>query len=126
MRFDQFIGTALGKDSATTDDRDTIAELCRLLHVVGREDQRFPLRLQTPEAVPDQVSGTQVQARGRLVKDNQIRIIHQRPGNQQTPLHSSRQISHTGVGATGKLHKGEQFIHPQLGRATSETVVGPE
>ena len=36
----QLVGCSEGQDAAVVDDRDPIAELVRLLHVVGREENR--------------------------------------------------------------------------------------
>ena len=69
---DQLARRALGHDLRLVHHHQPVAELLGLVHVVGRQDQRHALLLEPVEAVPEQVPRLRIEARGRLVEEQQV------------------------------------------------------
>ena len=91
VALDQLARRALGDDLRLVHDDEPVAELLGLVHVVGRQDERHAALLEPVEAVPEQVAGLRVEAGRRLVEQQQVRLVDQRPGDRQAPLHAARQ-----------------------------------
>ena len=77
---------------------------------MGRQDERYAPLLQSVQAVPQQVAGLRVEARGWLVEKEQLRLVDQRAGDRQTPLHAPRQRLDLVVLALGELGKVEELV----------------
>ena len=73
-------GRALGGEAALVHHDEAVAELLGLVHVVGGDDQRHPVLLEPVEAIPQQVAGLRVEARRRLVEDQEVRVGDRAPG----------------------------------------------
>src|SRR4051794_23579796 len=65
------VGVA-GQHLAVVHDRDPLAELLGLLHVVGGEQDRLAGRVQRPQRVPQVDPGLRVDAGGRLVQEQHL------------------------------------------------------
>ena len=72
-------GRADGQDPAAVDDRDPVAQLVGLGHVVGREEDRPARdgRLPGEDQLADRASGGDVQAERRLVEEEDPRVVEQ-------------------------------------------------
>src|SRR6188768_3964128 len=64
---DEPTGRALGHDLGVIHDDEAIAQLLRLVHVVGGQDERHALLLEPIKTVPEQVASLRVEAGRRLV-----------------------------------------------------------
>ena len=84
-------GRALGDDLRLVHDDEPVAQLLGLVHVVGRQDERHAPLLEPVEPVPEQVAGLRVEAGRRLVEEQDRRLVDERPGDRQAPLHPARQ-----------------------------------
>ena len=76
--------SARGEPSATmlrlVHDHQAVAQLLRLVHVVGGQDERHALLLEAVEAVPEQVPRLRVEAGGGLVEQQQVGLVDERRG----------------------------------------------
>ena len=103
---------ALGGEPAVVHHHQAVAELLGLVHVVGGDDQGDPLLLEPVEAVPQEVAGLGVEAGGRLVEDQQLRLGDEGPGDGEPALHPPRQRLDLVVGPVGQLGELEQPLGP--------------
>ena len=97
-----------GDDPAAVHDRDAIAELLRLLHVVGRQhDGVAPVAKRAHEA-PQVAARLRVEAGGRLVEEQDARIVDERRRDAEALLLAAGQRSHLALRLLGQLDVGEQ------------------
>ncbi len=79
--------------------RDAVAAL-RLVHEVGRDEDRHAVRArQVHEDAPERVARHRVDARGRLVEDQHLRLVDHRHGERQALAVAQRQ--RVGIGVAG-------------------------
>ena len=88
----ELCGRTLGDDLSVVDDDHPVAELLRLLHVVGREDHRLSSPLQLEDVLPEGVPGLGVQPRRRLVQVEDGRVGDQGPGHEKAALHAAGEL----------------------------------
>ena len=103
-------GTALGDDPGLVHDDQPVAQLLGLVHVVGRQDERHAALLQSIEPIPEQVARLRVEARRRLVEQQERGLVDQRAGDGQASLHPARQRLDLVVRALGQLGELEQLV----------------
>ena len=101
-------GRVEGEDRAVVDDRDPVAELVGLLHVVRGEEDRLPVVVQLAEDLPQGDAALRVEAGGRLVEEQDRRAVHDRPGHHEALGHAARERHHRGAGAVGEAELLEQ------------------
>jgi hypothetical protein len=94
-------------DHAVVDEQDPVAEPFGLIHVVGDQDDGHPLVTDVLDQLPGVPPGLRVQSGGQLVQDGELRVAHQRQGDQQPLLLPAGQPTEGGVplgGQTQGLH----------------------
>ncbi len=102
----------LGDDAAVVDDRQSVAERVRLLQVVRGEEDGDAALAQAAHLVPDPGTALRVEAGGRLVQEQQRRLVDQAHADVQPTLLAAR----VGLRLTvGRLVQLEQ--RQQVGRA---------
>jgi hypothetical protein len=84
---DQATGTSLGHDPPLVHDQEPVAQARGLLHVVRGQQQGHALSSQALQGLPHGQAGLRVEAGRRLVQDDQLGVVDERPGDQQAPLH---------------------------------------
>ena len=110
VALDQLARRALGDDLRLVHDDEPVAELLGLVHVVRREDEGHAALLEPVQPVPEEVARLRVEARRRLVEEQQVRLVDQRPRDRQAPLHAARQRLHLVLRALGELDELEQLV----------------
>src|SRR5260370_24806495 len=73
------------------DDRQTIAESLGLFEIVSGDQDGLALLTQREDIVPNCPPGLHIDAQGRLVQVNQLRIVQQGASQGETTLHSARE-----------------------------------
>jgi hypothetical protein len=96
------------------DDDQPIAQALRLIHEMRGQNQRFAGGFELLQAFPDQVAGLRVEAGGRLVEENDVGVIDQRPGQRQAPLHAAGEGRNAGVGLAAEAGEFEQLRNARL------------
>ena len=96
-------------------DHDAVAELLGLLHVLRGQDQGDALALQLPQPLPDQVPGLRVQAGGRLVGDDDLRLVEQGAGDEQAALHAGGELVDLAVALFLEFDELQQLGDPLSG-----------
>ncbi len=83
---DQLAGRAQRDDLPLVDDRDPVAEPLGLVHVMGREDDVRPPFAQVADHVPELAARLRVEARRRLVEEQELGVADQRRRDGQPLL----------------------------------------
>ena len=91
MLLDEHMRWPLGDDAAAVHDHEAIAELLGLVHVMRGQDQGDAVALELEQPLPQQVASLGIEARGRFVQQQDLRVVDQRPGDGEPPAHSSGQ-----------------------------------
>jgi hypothetical protein len=74
------------------DDGDAIAELVRLVHVVGGQEHGEVLRfLDAPEHLPDGGARHRIEPGRGLVEEEDARFVHEAAGDLHPPAHAARE-----------------------------------
>ena len=86
-------------------------EPLRLLHVGGgdHDAHRRSPRADAVDQLPELPARQRVDAGGRLVEDQQVRIVDQRAAQRQLLLHAARQLAGRPVGKRIETGRGEQL-----------------
>ena len=113
---DQFGGRPLGDQLPSVEDAHAVGQLCRLLQVVGGEQDGHAALPQFPERGPDDLADLGIEAGGRLVEEEDLRIGEQRPRDQEPPFHPAGEGLGRHLLAAGERHELEQFrdLLPEL------------
>ena len=92
------------------DDGDAVAVL-GLLHVVsGHEDGDGVLPLQLDYVVPDVLAGLGVEADGRLVEEEDVRVVEHAAGDLEAAPHAAGVGADDGVAAVPEVDDAERFF----------------
>jgi ABC-2 type transport system ATP-binding protein len=102
------------EQAAAAQQGDLLAELLGLFEVVRGEQDRRPLAVQAADVGPQLEAQLEVHAGGRLVEDDQPRLVHERAREQQAPAHAARQHRRADVGLRAQV----EDVH-HLGRAVA-------
>ena len=87
----QFARRPRRNDAAVIHDRQALAKALRFVHEMGGQEDGLALGDELPEPVPDQVPRLGIEAGGGLIQEQKVRIVDQRAGERQAPLHSAGQ-----------------------------------
>src|SRR5688572_24604923 len=68
------------------DDRDSIAEPLGFFHIVGRENDRASLQLERLDELPELPARLRIEARGRLIEEEELRIADECAGEREPLL----------------------------------------
>src|SRR5215211_6377964 len=102
----ELLAGPLGGDPATVYERDLLAESLRHLQVVRGEQDGEPVAIQLPDVAPQLVAQLHVHPGRRLVEEEHFRVMHERAGEENAPLHPTGQ----GVDPLlALLREGEAF-----------------
>ena len=123
MLVDELARRPLGHDLRLVHDNEVVAQLLRLVHVVGRDDERRAAPLQLVEPLPKQVARLRVQAGGGLVEDDEVRLVDERASDRQAPLHAAGQGLDLVLGALVELDELEELIGPLAGDLAGDVEV---
>ena len=87
----QLRGRALGDDLAVVDDPDPVGEHVRLLEVLRRqEDGDALVAREAPDLLPERRAALRVEPGGRLVEEEDRRVVDQRERQVEPALHPAR------------------------------------
>jgi len=78
---------------------------------VGCENHRRPFAGQGFDQVPGTSTGRGVEARRRLVEEDQLGVSHDPEGQVQTALLATRQVLHACARLLGEPHQLDQLVH---------------
>jgi hypothetical protein len=98
------------------DDGHPAAELVGLLHVVGGEEDGLALAVQLLHDLVEGQAALGVEAGGRLVEEEDVGLVHDRPGHHEPLGHAAGQREHRGVGEAVQLDAVDEAVGGGLGR----------
>ncbi|MNH13041.1 hypothetical protein D3C79_726000 [compost metagenome] len=105
------------------DDADVAAQLLSLFQVMGGEDDGDALLVQLGQKTPHRAAQFDIHTRRRLVEDQQARLMDQRPGNHQAPLHAARQRTRRHIALVPQTELGQILLGTLLGHLGRDAVV---
>src|SRR6266581_2866210 len=106
-------GRSPGEDPTALDERDLVAELVRLAHVVGRQHDGDALLAAEPGDVrADPHRDVGVEAERRLVEEQELGIVHERLGEGHPLLQPGRQIAVRNPAVWPELAELDQSVDP--------------
>ncbi len=105
-----------GDDATLVDDRHPVAEEVGLLHVVRGEQDRLAVDVEVAEDLPQGDPALRVESGGRLVEEQHLRPVHDRPGDHQPLRHAAGERHHRRARALGETELLEQPGGLGLGR----------
>ena len=102
-------GRPLGDDHAALDDRHPVGELLRLLEVVRREEDRLAEVAQAGDDRPGGAARRRIEARRRLVEEDQLGIADKREADVQAAALAARQAPRALVGLLLQAHERDDL-----------------
>ena len=106
------LGRALGDHPPPVDDADVVGELVGLLQVLGGEKHRRPLVVQRAHLLPDRFAADRVEARGRLVEEEDSGLVDEGGGEVEAPLHAAGVLADAAVRRLGEVDALQQVVGP--------------
>ncbi|KAG5729219.1 hypothetical protein E4T56_gene14293, partial [Termitomyces sp. T112] len=93
-------GLVLDQQQATIADHpDAIGHFLGLLDVMGGQDDRHPALAQLADQRPHVAAQVDIDARGRLVEEQQFGFVAQRLGDHNATFHAARKLESTRTAA---------------------------
>ncbi len=104
------LGRVEREDPAVVHDRDAIAELVGLLHVVGGEQDRLTLAVELAEDLPQREATLRIEAGGGLVEEQHGGTVEDRARHHQPLRHTAGERVDRGLGPFGEVQLLEQLV----------------
>ena len=105
----------LAHEPAVGDDPDHVRHLLDLAQVVARHEDGLAGRGEETEGVAHGHDAGRVEAVGRLVEEEELRVAEQRRGDPQPLLHAERIGGHRVPRAVAQADQVEQLLDPLVG-----------
>ena len=105
----QLVGRAVGDDGAAVDDRDAVGEPLGLVEVLGRQQDGRALRDEVLDRLPQADAAARVQARRRLVEEQDRRVGDQRGREVEAAAHAAGVGLGDALGGVGEVEALEQL-----------------
>src|SRR2546428_3887364 len=119
-------GRSPGEDPTALDERDLVAELVRLAHVMGRQHDGDALLAAEPSDVrADPHRDVGVEAERRLVEEEELGIVHERLGEGHPLLQPGRQIAVRDPAVRAELAQLDQPVDAPAKRRAAQPVQPP-
>ena len=107
-RVDQPLRRIERDDHPAIHDRDAVAQLLRLLHVVRGEHHGVPSLTNLSHEPPEVMTCLRVEAGRRLVEEEDPRLVDERSRDAEPLLLPTGEGSHLRARLLGELHVGEE------------------
>ena len=115
-----------GQHLAVVEDRHRGAELLELGQDVAADQDRLAQRPQLPEELPQLDPGPRVEARRRLVQEQDLGIVDQRMGQAEALLHAPREPLDVGLALVGEVDQLQEIADDPLPGGGREAVAAGE
>src|SRR5436309_8649317 len=116
-------------DFAMVHDRDIVCELLRLIQIMRRQEDRRPFALELSDEPPQLPPGTRIEARGRLVEEDELRFSDEGHRDAEATSLAAGEIHRERVRAIGQSDGPDQARDLLLGQGavrSEERRVGKE
>ena len=104
-----------GDDAPAVHDRDPVAELLGLLHVVGGQDDRRTAGPDPADGVPEVAAGLRVEPGRRLVEEDDAGVVDQGQGDREALLLPARKLVDQAGALLLEPDHRQQVVDPRLG-----------
>ena len=109
----EFLRRALRDDVSVVDDRDPLRHPLGLVHVVRGEEHGDALRLvQMFDVGPELIPALRIQAKRRLVEEQDLRRVQESPCDLETALHPAGEVLDRVVLPLPELEDLQQLFGP--------------
>ncbi|MNN54343.1 hypothetical protein D3C81_1691560 [compost metagenome] len=105
------------------DDADVAAQLLSLFQVMGGEDDGDAFLVQLGEEAPHRTAQLDIDARGRLVENQQARLVDQGAGDHQPALHAAGQRTRRYIALVPQTELGQVLLGTLPGHFGRDAVV---
>ncbi len=119
----QLLDPAGGHDPAPGDDDDVLADVLDQVELVAGEDDADPGRGPLADDLGHRRDADRVEARERLVEDQQLRVVDQRGRELDALLVAVRQLLELGLGAVGEAHPLEPVVRGGIRGLAAQAVL---
>src|SRR6266542_2382274 len=119
LRVQELLRRGIVENLAPSEQRHTVTDLLRALHVVrDRHDRGLQLLAHLQDHFVDDVGHNRIQARVRLVEEKDLRLVRDRPGKPDAAAHSSGQLRGTLFVDVLQVHDLQALVNavPHLSR----------
>ncbi|OJF83257.1 hypothetical protein NS14008_34290 [Nocardia seriolae] len=107
----ELIGGTVGDDAPAREDQDAVRQLLGLVQIVGGEqDGGVVVVGQAVHQIVEFAACLRIEARGRLVQEQQFGTADNADGHVQAPALTAGQRHHLGVGVLGEPDRGDEFV----------------
>src|SRR5271169_5212674 len=106
----QLIKSADRDEFAFAQDSQAVAQPLRLFHVVRRIKDGVAVIAQAANDFQDLLTRLRVNARGRLVEQNELRLMYQRNREIQAALHAAGKYADLSVAVRIQAHQCQQLV----------------
>src|SRR5579863_7030712 len=120
---DQFFGGLLGDGGAVAEDSDAAAQLLGLFEVVRRKKDRQAVAIERTQPVPQLQTQLHVHAGRRLVENQQLWFVDQRPRERQPPFLTSGYLRILEVCMPAEPEALEQHVGALCYRLSTQPVI---
>src|SRR3954454_8233603 len=101
---------ALGQDAPALDDRHAVGQRLRLVEVVGRQHDGLAQLAQRADRLPGGAPRGGVEARRRLVEEDQLGVADQRQAEVQAPQLAAGELARLRVLRALQAHEREDLV----------------
>src|SRR5436309_5969272 len=126
----QVRGRALLDQMSLIDDADAVRERVSLLEVLGGEEDRDPFRVEPADLVPHAHAACRVEAGGRLVQEQDLRVVDERGREIEASPHPARvgldAVPERGPDVDELRELAEPLLRLRLGEAVEAALESEE
>jgi hypothetical protein len=113
---------AVRAHAATVQQHHAIARPDLIDQVGGPKHGQVPLLAQTMDVLDDVAAAVDVEPDGGLVQHQQPRVVQERAGDLEPPLHPAAQRADLGGPAVGEVEPGQHLRDALAGQSTAQPV----
>ncbi len=106
----QFGRSSLAHDHTVVDDRDALGELIGLLQVLRGQQHGRSVVVESSDLLPQRDPTHRVESGGRLVEEQDRRLVDQRQREVETAPHPARVGADSAIAGRGEADPFEQFV----------------
>ena len=99
---------------AVVHDENAVADLFDLLHVVARVNHRRAFAVKPLNAFQNRIAALRVDGNGRLVEENQIRLMRHTACDVQSAKQTSRQFRRTELAVIAQAHEIQRIRNHRM------------
>ena len=105
------------------DDADAVGQRVGLLEVLRGEEHRHALVVREPRnLLPECRAALRIEAGGRLVEEQDARLVHERQREIEPALHPARVAADAAIGGFGEPDALEQLLRALLAAARGKAL----